>query len=414
MLALLNRLMTLLALCGAVEADPSIGDADPIEIELNPLEYVPLEAGNSWTYEHIYHNSLYPDIWEAVQSPHREIPLPPEEEDGFPPDSLRNAEKVVTIEVTHTEEIDGLEYFVFSDANYTWPPLPGFFWAGKKVRLSDEGILMFRWEGQDIPVYDFGGTSNPYEYVGTFPHGSGTDQSSVRRIYTPYRRSIVDFFIPYFIFDEEIRFLQGYGVGRAYISVWLDGFDGWPYLSYQNSLTPLSATISGREIIYEQVRSAYQAFESSGVGQVGQVRLHEGFDFSQGTHSESSNDFELVVFIGLAKPAHLILTSFPVLSSKTGVVDFGKIDFGLLISKCISPDLLLDFRNQVDLTEGHTYAVRSREGGIAFLYIFDEFVEGVTNIKFDWVYYSDGLPDTDTAVQPISWGQLKQLHQGTE
>ena len=402
MFALLNRLMAVLALCGAVEADTGIGDADPIE--LNPSEYVPLAVGNSWTYKHVYHNSLYPDNWEDA-SLHGEIPLPPEEEGGFPPDSLRNAEKIVIIEITHTEEIDGLEYFVFSDANYTWPPLPRFFWDGKKARLSDAGILMFRWEGQDIPVYDFGGTSNPYEYVGTFPHGSGTDQSSVRRVYTPYRRSTVDFDKYYSIFDEGIRFLQGYGVGQAYISA-----DRWwlfPYLFYENRLEPLSATISGREVVYEQVRSAYQAFESSRVGQVGQVRLHEGFDFSEGTHSESSNDFELVVSIGLAKPADLILISFPVLSSETGVFDLGKIDFGLLISKCISPDLLLDFRNQMGLTEGHTYAVRSREGGIAFLYIFDEFVEGVTNIKFDWVYYPDGVPDTDTAVQPISWGQLK-------
>ena len=45
-------------------------------------------------------------------------------------------------------------YPVFSDADYAWPPLPALFWGGKKVRLSDEGFLIFRWNGQDVPVYD--------------------------------------------------------------------------------------------------------------------------------------------------------------------------------------------------------------------------------------------------------------------
>ena len=51
--------------------------------------------------------------------------------------------------------IDGFEYYVFSDADYAWPPLPELFWGGKKVRLSAEGFLVFRWDGQDVPVYDF-------------------------------------------------------------------------------------------------------------------------------------------------------------------------------------------------------------------------------------------------------------------
>ena len=169
MFVLLNRLVAVLALCGAVEA-ASIEDADLIE--LNPLEYVPLTVGNSWTYEHVYTSALH-GIEEL---------LPLEDEWSFPPDSLLLPERTVTIEITHTEVIDGLEYFVFSDADYDWPPFPSFFWEGKKVRLSDEEILMFRWDGQDIPVYDFGATSNPHTYVSILPIGAGTDQFSVHRV----------------------------------------------------------------------------------------------------------------------------------------------------------------------------------------------------------------------------------------
>ena len=88
----------------------------------------------------------------------------------------------------------------------------------------------------------------------------------------------------------------------------------------------------------------------------------------------------------------------------------------------VPPDRPLDFATTWwVLYEGHTYAVRSREGGVALLYVFDaEFNEedykptvfppSLEYIKFDWVYYPDGVPDKDTAVQPISWGQVKARH----
>ena len=77
-----------------------------------------------------------------------------------PPDSLTRVERILTIEITHTETIDGFEYFVFSNADYAWPPLPDFFWGGKTVRLWDDGFLVFRRNGQDLPLYDF---SHPLE-----------------------------------------------------------------------------------------------------------------------------------------------------------------------------------------------------------------------------------------------------------
>ena len=401
MFALLNHLMAVLALCGAVEADT----AGPIE--LNPLEYLPLEVGNRWTYEHVYASALHGEMKGL---------LPLEDEWSFPIDPLPYPEQTVTIEITHTEVIDGLEYFVFSEADYDWPPFPSFFWGGKKVRLSDEGILMFRWEGQDIPVYDFGATNNPHGYVGTFPRGSSTEQFSVRRVYTPYQRPRVDFSISHPLLPE-IAFLRGYGVGRVYSYVWSS------LSHYYNGLIPISATISGEEILYKQVRSASQSFESSGLGQIGQIRTGEGFDFSQGKHSESSNDVELEFsppFFNIDGGNPQPIYSF---SSETGIANLGKTDFGLMISKGVPGNARVKDRVVFNLLynpdpppRGRIYAVWSREGGVALLYVFGiEFIESfqiipvrdIRYIWFDWVYYPNGEPDTDTAVQPISWGQLK-------
>ena len=62
----------------------------------------------------------------------------------------------MTIEITHTEKVDGFEYFVFSTPSYEWPPLPDFFWGGGKVRLSEDGHLVFSLKDEDVPVYNFG------------------------------------------------------------------------------------------------------------------------------------------------------------------------------------------------------------------------------------------------------------------
>ena len=421
------RLLMLLLVLAGYPAAGVAQETDDAAIAINPLDFVPLEVGNRWTYEHRYFN-VDPWIGEPFYIP--EYPL------GYPPDSLTSAEKIVTIEITHTEVIDGLEYFVFSDADYAWPPLPDFFWGGKKVRLSDEGFLVFRWNGQELPVYDFG-HPNDYEYTSTLPIGSGTTEAHLTRSYAQYRRSRVHFGLniyPSLHEGAEIIFLQEYGVGQTYIENYLwDRACGYSFL---NELMPISATISGKEIVYEQVYLSYQSLASTGLGQVGQVQIEEGFDFSQEKHSESSNDFELVrrswsffsdTSSGKAAclPAWLLEGgSYSVLSSATGIADLGKMDFGLLIAQGIPPDVRLDFGTEVSLSgvnEGHTFAVRSREGGVALLYLFDkEFPEkdyrieyradtSAENIKFDWVYYPEGLPVAGTSVQPTSWGHLKQL-----
>ena len=427
-------MVLLVFLAGYTVAGDAQGQGTDDAIEINPLDYVPLAVGNRWTYEHIYINYDY-EIGEPFAIPG----YPP----GHPPDSLTFAEKIVTIEITHTEVIDGLEYFVFSDADYAWPPLPDFFWGGKKVRLSDEGFLVFRWNGQELPVYDFGGDFHT-TYTGTLPIGSGTTEADFYRSYAQYWRSRVHFGLSmYSLYDRaeyhraEIIFLQEYGVGQTYIENY-----SYPSAcalpSFLNELMPISATISGEEIVYEQVYLSYQSLASTGLGQIDQVQLEKGFDFSEGKHSESSNDFGLVRrgsdfrawgfrdrdFFDSGTPSAKSACAptggyYSVLSSETGMADLGKMDFGLLIAQGIPPDLQLDFGTEVTHREGHTYAVRSREGGIALLYLFDEefykkdyrsefsIDASAKNIKFDWVYYPDGSPDADSAVQPISWGQLK-------
>ena len=250
-------------------ADP---EPDPPWLELNPLEYVPLAVGNRWTYEHSYYNDAYWVNSNYASEDKLELRGIPgyqnEQGNPDPPDSLRDVkEKLLTIEITHTEVIDGLEYFVFSDADYTWPPLPALFWGGKKVRLSDEGFLVFRWNGQDVPVYDLDhhhfdeygfmrSAKNSYRF--TLPDESGTIKVKIWRSLSGLRTenpgpesqySVVGFYYeqdPLAVLSSYCSFLSGYGIGRVYTQ----GFFLEGILIYLNSLTPISANIDGEEILY--------------------------------------------------------------------------------------------------------------------------------------------------------------------
>ena len=172
----------------------------------------------------------------------------------------------MTIEITHTEMIDGLEYFVFSGADYAWPPLPDVFWGGEKVRLSEDGFLVFRWNGQDVPMYEFGhhhlndphNRKNRYIViipgVDTAPYrGAEPGTTDVGRVIgfgsDGLDRLSTVFF--YFAYPEAIRrrwsvcFLHGYGMGL---------FDvlslGLNYPILQVALKPISANIDGEEILF--------------------------------------------------------------------------------------------------------------------------------------------------------------------
>ena len=384
------------------------GDAQETEdaVGINPLDYLPLEVGNRWTYEHIYENDV---------------------------DSLTFAEKIVTIEITHTEVIDGLEYFVFSEADYAWPPFPPLFWGGKKVRLSDEGVLMFSWDEQILRFFGFSDEAIAeaalrWDELGIplYNFGSPSGYTGYKLTQARLSRVSFDFSDIFGVSRAGVVFLQGYGVGLVYVERTSIGLCEGDADLFLNELRPISAVISGREIVHEQVRPSYFSFESTGVGQVAQVRMDEGFDFSQGTHSEPSNDFELLnIYYDDMFPSGKLACSSPpefwpaLRSFETGLADLGKKDFRLLISQGIPPDRPLDFATEWwVLYEGHTYVVQSREGGVALLYVFDaEFNEAdykptsfpsrLEHITFDWVYYPDGLPDAGTSVQATSWGQLK-------
>ena len=166
------HLLIVLALCGLL-ARPALAQA----AEITPTGSIPLEVGNQWTYKQRYKNFSYRGSWWE-QNP--ELQMLFEVPGGYrhPPDSLLWGEREFTIEVTHTERIDGLEYFVFSQAEYDWPPLPNLFWAGQKVRLSDEGVLLFRWNGQDVPLYDLN-----LQHPGSYALTKGT---TMKRTITGY------------------------------------------------------------------------------------------------------------------------------------------------------------------------------------------------------------------------------------
>ena len=247
---------------------------DSLRFELNPLDYVPLAVGNRWTYEHSYSNETYPSIVDPDLErlePFGIPSYPHGQGNPMPPDSLRFIEKTLTIEITHTEVIDGLEYFVFSDADYTWPPLPALFWGGKKVRLSDEGFLVFRWNGQDVPVYDLDHHHlNEYEddrrlknsYTFTLSSEYDTIKVNITRYMSFYfnrliterlgaesQHSVVRFIYSqdsFYLSSSSCFFLRGYGIGQLFTDA--VGLGAVPI--FRNILTPISANIDRKEVLY--------------------------------------------------------------------------------------------------------------------------------------------------------------------
>ena len=242
--------------------------------EGRPTDFLPLEVGNQWTCVHRYENLSYESGWWRDQNPEIrmlfEIPGYPYDNYELPPDSLRWDERELTIEITHTEMIDGLEYFVFSRADYDWPPLPTLFWAGQKVRLSDEGVLLFRWNGQDVPLYDLN-PQHPSSYsIPAYP----IREDLVTKLYVRRRNrpesqiEIIFSAIPEInlpnsmngLVDSGIRVLPRYGLayyGEAYYQrdnlFLLLGSSFGVHLLFYNILEPISAIISGEAVSYDQV-----------------------------------------------------------------------------------------------------------------------------------------------------------------
>ena len=256
------RMLIVLALCALL-----VQSAQAQVAEITPTDFVPLEVGNQWTYKHQYENYAYSSGWWWNQTPEIRIQVPAYP-DGFIPDSLLWVERELTIEITHTEMIDGLEYFVFSHADYDWPPIPKLFWAGQQVRLSDEGVLLFRWNEQDVPLYNLN-FQHPRRYsISIYPiREDVSTKLDISRRVGDDGQIIFDFLypelptIPDMIVYRNVFFLPRYGLS-AYANEYYHDFSfnlgdligGGITRFVINMLRPISAIISGEAVSYEQAR----------------------------------------------------------------------------------------------------------------------------------------------------------------
>ena len=289
--------------------------------EGRPTDFLPLQVGNQWTYTHFYWNQVYFfDFWylerdlywaepgsrkRAVVRAMFEIPgypyysdmqngLFPNEPGVFEPEGM-SASGEFTIEITHTEMIEGQEYFVFSDVEYDWPPVPNLFLAGQKVRFSDEGTLLFRWQGQDIPLYafrDLGCCSPEYpvlknenfpvkQFIQSFffpaENIRGVIEFLLYRMEFPpslSQASVVTFGVQ---FREELKtrpyldlgsiaFLEGYGLlsysrsepGRGNLPLILKDFE--------NEIRPISAVIGGKKLEFSYTGIKWTSIQSTSWG----------------------------------------------------------------------------------------------------------------------------------------------------
>ena len=294
-------------------------------------DFLPLEVGNQWTYEHVYHNSFYfyDDFffsydypWAAPGSSVRravvrallempEFPFYPDDQGKrYWSDHLDDVERYrnpplreLTIEITHTEIIEGQEYFVFSDVPYDWPPVPNFFLTGQKVRFSDEGALLFRRNGQDIPFYVF--QEEAYYITPEYP--------VLQNENLPVKHTLWPFFSPageplleglkhppslsmassvvfnvswleglpkadWLNYHEDavdlglVGFEAGYGIVFYDMVLWANnwGPSNVPVLDFGNSILPVSAVIGGRklEVSYEPFRFKWTNVQSTTWGQL--------------------------------------------------------------------------------------------------------------------------------------------------
>lgn len=233
-------------------ADGGNDESDPFLGQLNSIEFLPLEVGNSWTYTHVYRNGTYfedapgvfPDI-DPADLKQFEVPgYPFGQKISVPPESLLLPDgRELVIEITHTETIEGFEYFVFSEPDYEWPPLPDGFLSGQKVRVTEDRILVFWRRGQDQPLYEFGtgwletGPDSPEKEI----WWEGNLRTGIET---------VGFNFGYQPGNWEISFTSGYGAG---LGIYYLLHPGTELSMFENSLVPVSATISGNEILYEEL-----------------------------------------------------------------------------------------------------------------------------------------------------------------
>ena len=324
------HLLLVLALCALMEmlallVLPANAEVHPINIEANPVEFLPLEVGNQWTYDHSYWNDIYyfeffsfspwdrDFYWAEPGSLKRAVvramfeipgyPYYPDMRNGFPDEPESTSAGVeLTIEITHTEMIEGQEYFVFSDVEYDWPPVPNLFLAGQKVRFSDEGTLLFRWQGQDIPLYAFRDSDccspeYPVLQNENFPVKQFIDASffspeyrlggstlGLIRLGLPPSLSQTlaagfgvefrgELKTPPYLSLGSVVFLKGYGL--VYYHRWKEGHGDLALIlkRFENLILPVSAAIGGKKLEFSYIPIPLTSVQSTSWGR---LKAHHG------------------------------------------------------------------------------------------------------------------------------------------
>ena len=302
------NLITLIVL-GTLSALPANTQQEQAKqvIEANPADFLPLAIGNKWTYGHSYWNNYY--SWVVPDGPARvllraifEIPRYPYFLDAprnspEPPLDLRLIpEGKLTIEITHTEMIEGFDYFVFSDVGYSWPPVPNLFLAGQKVRFSDEGVLLFRWNEQDIPLYAFNPQYPNVYSIPEYPMLQDKNEPITLRVSRqilyaeelgggllsgskPPPSLSQEISALFAVYPEEAMFDPGLGHLWFVTGYGLGGYELWVLgmaaADFTNIIYPVSAVIDGQEIAYPYIPFQLTAVEPSSWGQL-KVRHRQG------------------------------------------------------------------------------------------------------------------------------------------
>lgn len=281
---------------------PPAAAQDEGVFEGRPTDFLPLQVGNQWTYEQHYLNPYY-NRYEIVGEVVRETddwtwggkeqfdllspnwtriraaweipgyPLTARYEPESPLFDLLDTVRELTIEITHTETIEGHEYFVFSEP-YDWPPVPAVCLVGQKVRFSDEGVLLVRWQEQDIPLYDFAPPYTPHTYptsvtkdytTPAYPvlydaHDPVALPLTIRRYFLSDRAFALCFrmnvaSLPPYEIDNLgfVCFLPDYGLAKYDM---IEFPDTGTFPSGWNTLYPVSAVIDGQVIEYPYSRTA--------------------------------------------------------------------------------------------------------------------------------------------------------------
>ena len=324
------------------------------------------------------------------------------------------------------------------------------------MRLSEDGVLIFRLDGVDVPVFDFsmpsiGLHSNDVRefFARDLPSGHPDPRGIpfiTRQMRDMFRRvelasypDRLDIFVNpayrnqalevAFNFEPDwdipsewsghpftptgsVRFMNGFGM-RGFSEIWED-LHYWEV--FRNSVSAVSAVISGKEVSRKEAREKLLLLVEPDlppvVGQRDTLSRGSGaFDFSKGTFRESDEDSISVDPQIKFEQGHDLFSRSYILESSMGIADLGEIDFGHLVAEGFGQVDPGSFSLKGYPREGHVYAVRTPEGGLAMMHVVlvvEERWRGyLRRIVFDWVYYPTFANPVETSIKSITWGELK-------